>query len=65
MLLEAVSGADITELDVAVDSPAAVAVQSVSVLLESVVPANLNTWTIYKGNFRKQNLQSQSGKCCL
>ena len=53
MLLEAVSGADITELDVAVDSPAAVAVQSVSVLLESVVPANLNTWTIYKGNFGK------------
>ena len=65
ILFEAVSGADIAKLDVAVESPAAVAVQAVSVLLESVVPANLNTWTILKGNFRKQNLQSQFGKCCL
>ena len=46
ILFEAVSGADIAKLDVAVESPAAVAVQAVSVLLESVVPANLNTWTI-------------------
>ena len=43
MLFEAVSGADIPELDVAVDGPAAVAVHLVSVLLESVVPTNLNT----------------------
>ena len=51
MLFKAVSGADIPELDVAVDGAAAVAVQSVSVLLESVVPANLNTWTFYIRNF--------------